>query len=111
MKKREAAIKLIEQKEKAIKKALDEKMMKYQGGIAEELLQRALELDVEAEVERRFNAAKQNIEESRNLESARSFQSNEKTSRTKKSVQFHKSVNTASTKPTTVSTERLKPNA
>jgi hypothetical protein len=38
MKKREAAIKLIEQKEKAIKKALDEKMMKYQGGIAEELL-------------------------------------------------------------------------
>lgn len=31
MKKREAALNLIEQKEKAIKKALDEKMMKYQG--------------------------------------------------------------------------------
>ena len=38
MKKREAALQLIEQKEIAIKKALDEKMQKYSGGMAEELL-------------------------------------------------------------------------
>jgi hypothetical protein len=61
-------------------------MQKYSGGMAEELLQRALELDIEAEVEKRFNVAKRDIEESRNLESARSMQSNDKTNRTRKSV-------------------------
>ena len=106
MKKREAALNLIEQKEKAIAKALNEKMNKYTGGQAEELLQQALELDIEAEVERRFEANKREIEESRGLESARSANSFEKSNRTKKSVQFAKSV--ASTKPTTVSTERFR---
>ena len=32
MKKREAAVNLLEQKEKAIQKALNEKLNKYQGG-------------------------------------------------------------------------------
>ena len=53
------------------------------------------------------------IEESRNLESARSMASNEDakgrhTGRTKKSVQFHQSVNSRFTKPTTASTERTR---
>ncbi len=39
MKKRDAAINLLEQKEKAIQKALNEKMHKYNGSQAEELLQ------------------------------------------------------------------------
>ena len=48
-------------------------MSRYQGSQAEDLLQHALELDIEAEVERRFDQAKREIEESRNLESARSM--------------------------------------
>lgn len=98
---------LLEQKEKAIQKALSTKLESYQGGKAEELLQKALELDVEAEVERRFEQAKFQLEESRNLDSQRSNYSHERSNRTKKSVQFAKSVAShATTKPTTVSTER-----
>lgn len=114
-KKRETALNLLEMKDKAIKKALNEKLSKYQGSQAEDLLQKALELDIEAEVERLYNKA---IDES-HPESARSRQSEDgrsigsdhhRTTRTTKSVHFPKSVHTASTKPTTVSTERFRSN-
>ena len=113
MKKREAAVNLIEQKEKAIQKALNEKMNKYQGGMAEELLQKALELDIEAEVEKRFDMARRDIEESRNLESSRSMVSNVKDRHhggKPKSVSFEPSVHSRFTKPTTASTERTRAN-
>lgn len=65
-------------------------------------------------MEKRFEMARRDIEESRNLESARSIVSNgEKgghTGRTKKSVQFAQSVNSRFTKPTTASTERTRAN-
>ena len=73
-------------------------------------MQRALELDIEAEVEARFNAAKRDIEES-GLQSARSMQSSEhyaKSGRTRKSVQFASSVRTGMTKPTAAATERTR---
>jgi len=74
-KKREAAVKLLEQKEKAIQKALATKMQQYSGQQADELLARALELEIEAEVERRFEEEKRKLVEdsSRNLKSARSL--------------------------------------
>ena len=83
--------------------------------MAEQLLQQALELDIEAEVERRFEAAKREIEESRNLESARSTTSalNNRIGSSygkTKSVSFEPSVHSRITKPTTASTERTKLN-
>ena len=79
--------------------------------MAEQLLQQAIELDIEAEVERRFDMAKREIEESRNLESSRSNPSaiNARSSYGKpKSVSFEPSVHSRFTKPTTASTERTK---
>jgi len=83
-------------------------MQKYMGNQAEELMQRAQDLDIDEEVERRFEEKRRLIEESRNLNSARSVSSYDRTNRTEKRVQFAKSVHSASTKPTTVSTERVK---
>lgn len=49
------------------------------------MMQQALEMDIDTEVERRFNEA---IEESRGLESGRSTTSDVRTGRTRKSVHF-----------------------
>jgi len=81
---------LLEQKEKAIQEGLKAKMENYQEDVAEELIQKALNLDVNEEINRRYQVARRHIEESSQLESARSnlTASQEKTARQKK-VQFH----------------------
>ena len=63
-KKRDEAIKLMEQKEKLIKQGLKDKLESYQVGMADEMLQRAKDLDVEAEVAKQFEAARKMIEDS-----------------------------------------------
>ena len=70
-----------------------------------------MELDVEAEVEKRFEMARREIEESRNLDSSRSNQKIGSSFGGKpKSVSFEPSVHSRFTKPTTASTERTKVN-
>jgi len=81
--------------------------------MAERMLQEAIELDIEAEVERRFDMAKREIEESRNLESSRSASNLAKGPNytgKPKSVSFEPSVHSRFTKPTNASTERTKMN-
>lgn len=81
--------------------------------MAERLLQEAIELDIEAEVERRFEMAKREIEESRNLESSRSTSNlarGHAHGGKPKSVSFEPSVHSRITKPTNASTERTRMN-
>ena len=58
--------------------------------MADEVLQQALEIDVEKEVERRFQAVKRQFEDSVGVESARSgvSQSKDSASKQKKVVKF-----------------------
>lgn len=71
-------------------------------------MQRAIELDVDAEVMRRFEKVKRDIDESKSLDTGRLSESYEQnrttTGRNSKRVHFRESVK--STKPTNVSTER-----
>ena len=70
-----------------IQEKLNSKLANLEQDLADEVLQQALELDVEKEVQRRYEAAKRKIEESGNLESSRSAVSQSKESmRPKKSV-------------------------
>lgn len=72
------------------------------------MMQRAIELDVDAEVMRRFEKVKRDIDESKSLDTGRLSESYEQnrttTGRNSKRVHFRESVK--STKPTNVSTER-----
>ena len=64
LKKKEAAQALLEQKEKAIQEGLKAKLENYQEDVAEELIQKALNLDVNEEINKRYQAARRQIEES-----------------------------------------------
>ena len=56
--KKEAAEQLIQEKEKVIQEQLNSKIRNLEKEMADEVLQQALEIDVEKEVERRFQAVK-----------------------------------------------------
>lgn len=71
-KKRLAASNLIEEKEKAIKKGLMSKIASLEEENADDMMKKALELDIQQEITRRFEIAKKMIEESGNIESSRS---------------------------------------
>lgn len=57
-------------KKEAIERGLKDKMMNLESEIIDEMLQGAIQLDVEQEVERRFQIAKQIIESTKIDESA-----------------------------------------
>ena len=81
-KKKDAALKLLEEKEKAIKKGLQNKLEKFQENVAEDLLHKALELDIDDEINKRFEQMRRKIEESGALINEESARSNLSTSYT-----------------------------
>lgn len=71
--KKEAAQKLMQEKERVINEQLQHKLKGLESEVADEVLKQALDLDVDHEVQRRYEAAKRNLEESAGMESARSI--------------------------------------